>query len=107
MLGEDRLQIETGQRVGAEVGGGDDTAVTHIAGEADRNSLEGAERRNCLVDCVDQIIGCDRLGRRWHALPLTDQFPGFIKQGGLDPGTADVDRKRTKLVHGSPIFSRR
>ena len=101
MLGEHRLQVETCQRLGAEIGRGNDPSVADITGKADRDPLEGAERRGSLVDGADEILGGDRLGRRRHPLPLADHAAGVVEQCGLDPGPADIDRERAGFVHGS------
>ena len=77
----------------AEIGRGEDDAVAHHAGEANRDAIEGGQRRHEIRDGVD-----DRLGRAAHrrvdAGGLVDGPARALEHGGLDVGAPDVDAER-------------
>src|SRR6516162_5795192 len=80
MLREHSLQIEARQRLGAEIGSGQNPPTAHIAGEADRYSLERAKWRYHLVDGADEILRRDRFGWRRHPLSLADHVTNIVEQ---------------------------
>src|SRR5262249_25696011 len=86
-------QVEALPRIVAEVGGRQHPAAAHHAGKADRDTIEGAERRHEVREHLHDFVGRGA-DRRQHARPVGQHLPVIVDDRGLQPGAADVDRER-------------